>query len=152
MSRLNNFFCHNPKNEVINLIYKDSNCIATESINEYKLDRIGVHEYHFFNRMKYNNSAVLIYKGYYSTENIFENQGFGKYYHTNCGHLSGEYFDNSYNNFHPNDGKYDIANLNIIQNENCTEEYGHGLGIVSQDEFRLTSDCGFNNGANYKMI
>ena len=51
MSRLNNFFCHNPKNEVINLIYKDFDCIATESINEHKIDRIGVLEYHFFKRM-----------------------------------------------------------------------------------------------------
>ena len=53
---------------------------------------------------------------------------------------------------HSNDGKYDVANLNIIQYKNCAGEYGGGLGISYLDEFKLITDSGFHNGANYKSV
>lgn len=153
MSRLNNFFCYNPKNEIIRLVYKDSDSISTESINEYKIDKVGIREHQFFNGMQYNNKLVLIHKGYYSTECLIDTRGLAKHYFTTCGYSSGEYFDNSYNEMHPNDGKYDIANLNIIQYKNCAGEYGGGLGTsYLVDGFKFITDCGFHNGANYKSV
>lgn len=155
MSRLNNLFCYNPKNEVIRSIYKDSEAISTESINEYKTDKVGICEHKFFNGMQYNNKLVLIHKGYYSTECLLDTRGLAKHYFTTCVYSSGEYFDNSYNemyDMYSNDGEYDVANLNIIQYKNCAGEYGGGLGINYLEEFRFITDCGFHNGANYKMV
>lgn len=152
MSRLNNLFCYNPKNEVIRSVYKNSEAISTESINEYKVDKVGIREHQFFNGMQYNNKLVLIHKGYYNAECLFDTRGLVKYYSTTCGYSSGEYFDNSYNEEYPNDGEYDVANLNIIQYKNCSGEYGGGLGTSYLDGFKFITDCGFDNGANYKMI